>query len=182
MRYSTTRADRVQVLVPALLLAALIILLLIAEAMGAEAPWADYLHAVDQAIANRDSKTATWALGEAHGAALGSRRWEGMLAVGDAALRVGAAFGSSAAARTQARRVYLTALLRAHDTQSVDGVLFACDAFAGLGDRRVVDQCLWVADDLARRSRDERVIARVRAFAERLVDRQLTAGGHRVEP
>ena len=75
---------------------------------------------------------------DAYGEALGSRRWEAMAAVGDAALRVDALAGLPArhptGFRAEARQAYLKALFRARDAGSVEGVERIADAFASLGD------------------------------------------------
>lgn len=177
-----------QGVVPALLLAALLLLLAIVEAIGAaeaiagDAPWADYVIAANQAVAVKDARGATWALGHAFNAAKGSRGWDGLLVVGDAALRAGRALDLERTTLPQARRAYMMALLRARDAGAIDGVLRACHAFATIGDRQVVERCVDVAEGLATRSRDSRALAEVRAVAERLTDRSFAAGGHRIEP
>src|SRR3989304_2195647 len=58
-----------------------------------------------------------------YAAALPSRHWEGLIAVGDVYLRIGDAGAFRAAARTKARKIYRAALLRARDSASVAGVL-----------------------------------------------------------
>ena len=69
----------------------------------------------------------------------------------------------------RARRVYLTALLRARRHGSLDGVLAAGEAFGRLGDREVVQQALAVATDMARRSGDDLARRRVQAFRSQWV-------------
>jgi len=87
-----------------------------------------------------------------------------MIAVGQAALKLGRATGDASIAESRARRVYLTALLRARRQGSLDGVLAAGDAFGRLGDREVVKQALTVATELAARSGDDVAQRRVQAF------------------
>src|SRR5438445_11856052 len=70
---------------------------------------------------------------DAYRAALGSRRWDAMVEVGDAALRIGEATGDREVAAARARRCYLEALFRARDQRSVDGVPRVAEAFAALG-------------------------------------------------
>lgn len=174
MRRSATFSDRVYVMLAGLVVVALVIVLAIAEAMGGqeppaaamEAPWADYVVAVDEALAARDLKAARWALQRAYGAALGSRRWEGMIAVGDAAVRA----GDVPAART----AYLAAVFRARNQRSLEGVLWAAEAFALLGDRPVAQQCLRIAQELA--GRDPAALGRVDVTTQRLADRSMAAG------
>jgi hypothetical protein len=157
-------SNRGSLLFVALAIAVLLIALAIVEALGGQArsgsdqPWAEYLNSMDDALAAGDARAADWALRQAHWVALGSRRWEGMIEVGDAARRVGNV--------TAARTAYLTAAFRARRLGSLDGVLGCAEAFAALGDREVAEQWLGVARDLARPS--ESALARVEAVAESL--------------
>ena len=82
-----------------------------AEAGGAD--WAAQIQAMEQALARGDAATAQAAWREAYTAAHAGREWPGMMAVGDAAIRLGRATGTVAVAESRARRVYLTALFRA---------------------------------------------------------------------
>lgn len=151
----------------ALAIGVLLIALAIVEALGGQAqaesgpPWAEYLKSMDDALASGDTRAADWLLRQAHWAALGSRRWEGMLQVGDAALRTGNV--------TAARTAYLTAAFRARRLGSFEGTLGAAEAFAALGDREAAKQWLGVAEELAQPS--ESALARVRAVAESLGSR-----------
>jgi len=65
-----------------------------------------------------------------------SRQWQGLLAVGDAYLRIGDAVDFRRAFVTTARALYLEALERARDEGSVDGVLGANAALSA------IDECL----------------------------------------
>ncbi len=142
----------------------LLIALAIVEALGGQArgepepPWAPYLRSMDDALAAEDARAADWLLRQAHWMALGSRRWEGMLEVGDAARRA----GNVNAART----AYLTAAYRARRVRSFEGILGAAEGFAALGDREMAEQWLGVATELAHPS--ESALARVRAVADHL--------------
>lgn len=110
--------------------------------------WTAHLAAVDRALARHDVSAAVGAWHDAHGAALASRGWEGMIAVGDAFLRIGAEAGSAHGSRPNARQAYLNALMRAHRDGSADGMRRTAQAFAALGDEAVVEQCYRVADEL----------------------------------
>ena len=136
-----------------------------------ETPWVVHIRAADDALARKDVKTAVAAWDEAHLAAGGSWRWEGLIEVGDAYLRIGEATGYRAAAEATARRVYFAALYRACRKDSFHGVLRAAEAFADLGDQQAVEECLGVADIMA--ADDD---ARVRVQA--LVARQARLAGH----
>jgi hypothetical protein len=120
-----------------------------------ESPWAPAIRRVDDALAAKKTADAIRALHQAHLAALGSRRWDGMLAVGDAARRVGHAVGSAGVYDARARQVYLVALFRARHEGSLDGVLRVAGAFSSLGDTDVVEQCLHIARDLLARKPDD---------------------------
>jgi len=104
---------------------------------------------------------------DAYVAALASRRWDGMVAVGDAYLRLGAATSHESASRAKARQAYLTAFFRARNEESTDGVLRATEAFADLGDRAVAAQCLKTAEALAAKSKASGARDRVAALTER---------------
>jgi hypothetical protein len=95
--------------------------------------------------------------------------------VGDAALRIATIPRLSWAFEAKARQVYLATLFRARDQSSIDRVLRTAEAFAALGDRAVVEQCLRVADDLAARARNPESRERVQVVAALLRDRLLAA-------
>jgi 16S rRNA (cytosine967-C5)-methyltransferase len=77
------------------------------------------------------------------------------------------------AAGGKGRRIYLAALFRARQQESLDGVLRTAEAFAGLGDRELVDRCLRIAESLAARVPDAQARERVREVAERLTNQTL---------
>ena len=111
--------------------------------------WRAHVGTIDQAIARHDVSAAVGAWHDAYGAALASRGWEGMLAVGDAFLRIGAEAGTVGGSRANARQAYLNALIRAHRDGSREGLRQTAAAFAALGDHAVATHCLRVADELA---------------------------------
>jgi hypothetical protein len=111
--------------------------------------WRAHVGRVDRALASHDVSAAVAAWHDAYGAALAGRGWEGMIAVGDAFLRIGAGAGTASGARANARRAYLNALVRAHRDRSIEGMRRTAEAFAALGDRAVAAQCRRVADELA---------------------------------
>jgi len=88
---------------------------------------------MDGALARGDFSTATTARHRADLAALASTSWEGFLAVGDGALRLGEARGARSADEPEARRAYLSALIQARNARSLEGTLRVTDAFARLG-------------------------------------------------
>jgi hypothetical protein len=140
-------------------------------ASGREGPWTPYIRAVDDALGRSDAEAADRAWREAYGAALGSLRWEGMLAVGDAALRIGQVSRHRQTAVATARNAYLAALFRARQQDSLDGILRTAEAFVDLGDREMVEQCLRLARDVTSRgAEDGAADPRVRALAARLAE------------
>lgn len=135
---------------------------------ASDAALSAHLSAIDAALARGDVNAATRALHGAYQVALGSRRWQGMIAFGDAALRVSSVSGVRQPGVQQARRAYLLALFRARGEGSMEGALTAAQSFAALGDREVANGCLSVASKLARTDADR---ARVREMAARVNDR-----------
>lgn len=101
------------------------------------APWVPALSAIDEALTRGDVSTALRTWSEAYSAALRSRDWEGLLAVGDARLRIDQAAGFGKAAAAKARESYLAALLRAGQEGSREGMIRAAEAFDALGDAEV---------------------------------------------
>jgi hypothetical protein len=90
---------------------------------GTTALWKTHLHLVETELASGHVDVAVRAWHDAYGAALESRGWESMIAVGDAFMKIGHAAGTPNGARMNAREAYLTALIRARRTHSVDGAL-----------------------------------------------------------
>ncbi|HEY7652627.1 MAG TPA: hypothetical protein VIG07_07375 [Methylomirabilota bacterium] len=145
---------------------------------SAEADWTARIVEMDQALERGDAPAAHAAWREAYVAAHVGRGWPGMIAVGEAALRVGRATGTPDLYEPRARRAYLTALLRARRHGSVDGVLAAGEAFGRLGDQAVVQQALAVATDLAARSGDDTARRRVQAFRSQWAPRGPVTARH----
>ncbi len=129
--------------------------------------WRGYLEDFERQRAEGHPDVAIRALHDAYGAALQSRHWQAMIAVGDAFLEIGRAPGNAAGARMDARQAYLTALIRARRARSVEGALRTADAFQRLGERDAVDQCLHVAGLLA--EGNEAAQQRVREARQRWV-------------
>jgi len=111
--------------------------------------WQAHLRAVDAELAAGHIDAAVRRWHDAYGAALESKRWEGMIAVGDAFMRIGHATSAPAGAHMNARDAYLVALIRARHEHSVEGVLQSAEAFGRLGDRVVAEQSLVLAEHLA---------------------------------
>ena len=137
--------------------------------------WAQQVERVDAALASHDLRTAREAVRDAYAAAVTSRRWEPLLQVGDAQRRVEEASGFATLGKASARANYLSALLRAREQRSLDGVLAAAAAFSRLGDASVVRQALVVARELA--GRDPLARERVDLAAGELAVRLASADG-----
>jgi hypothetical protein len=128
--------------------------------------WAAHLQKVEQALGEKNVKTATQAWQRAYRAAVRNPGWEALVEVGDAYVRIGEAAGSRKAFEADARQIYLTAFTRARKQDSFDGVLQAAEAFARLGDQELVQQSLQIAKRLA--AQDPEAEADLRAFLARL--------------
>jgi hypothetical protein len=127
--------------------------------------WRVHLDFVEKELARGHVDVAVRAWHDAYGAALESRSWESMIAVGDAFMAIGRASGSVRGARLNARDAYVSAFIRARRQGSLDGVLRSAEAFRSLDDRAVAEQCLHLAARLA--AGDERAEQRVNDARER---------------
>ena len=149
------------------------------HALGSESQiaWKTHLLRVGDALARNDLAGAETSWREAYAAALKSRHWEGMVAVGDAYRMLGERGRFRKTSEAKARQTYLIAFLRARAEGSLEGVLRVADRFAELGDREVVEQCIRVARSIAAKTKDPRAEERVRAFTERWAAR-----AHEIDP
>ena len=136
-------------------------------------PWTEYIRAMDQALAETNATAAVRAWRNAYAAALGMPGWRGLVEVAAASLRIGTLPGFGKASEARARETYWTALFRARQEGSLDGVLRVAEAFADLGDREIVDRCIALARSVAVQARDARGEQRVRVFTERWAARKL---------
>jgi hypothetical protein len=108
------------------------------------------LAAIDHAIARQDLGRAVYEWRGAYGVALGTRRWEAMAAVGDAAMRVdalaGLPTGHPTGFRAEARQAYLKALFQARAARSREGIDGVADRFAALGDKEMAARARRLGD------------------------------------
>lgn len=114
-----------------------------------DSPWISHISAMHDALARHDPSGAVHQWQQAYLAALGSRRWDAMVAVGDASVVMAKESNGQARFVGKAREAYLTALFRSRHEQSLEGVLRVTKAFTDLGDDQVVQQCLRIAHQLA---------------------------------
>jgi len=91
---------------------------------------------VDTALSRGDVSSAVAAWHSAYVSALSTRRWEPLIEAGDAWLKIERASGAPMGA-AKARELYLSALFRARQQGSVEGVRRAAAAFDALGDRDI---------------------------------------------
>lgn len=119
-----------------------------------EPAWAQRLALVDRALGARNLSRAIYEWQEAYGAAIGSRHWEALVAVGDAALRIEALAGRSAKLRADAREAYLSALFRARAQRAPDGVARVVAAFERLGDGEAVERGRQIAREIIGREHE----------------------------
>jgi hypothetical protein len=111
---------------------------------------AESLERMGAALSGNDMSTAIKAWHEAYELALRARRWDGLVACGEAALRLAEASTIKEPwPSMKARELFLGALFRARSAGSVEGVLAAATGFARLGDREVVNHGLKLAQTLA---------------------------------
>lgn len=135
------------------------------EAFG---PWTGHIQVMDQALTGGNAGDSVRAWRQAYSAALSHPGWLGLLIVAAASLRLAGFAGLAGSAAARARETCWIAFFRARQQRSLDGVLRAAEAFAQLGDRTIVEQCLRVAEGLAARAEDSADAARVRLSAARL--------------
>lgn len=121
---------------------------------AAVADWREPLQRAEAALANGERGAAQQAWEQAYRAAMQVRTTEGLLAVGDAYLRIGEAARNRATAVASARRIFLTALFQARERRDAPGVAAAAAAFASLGDRDVADRGFEIATAVANRHGD----------------------------
>jgi len=133
---------------------------------SSEAPWTPAIRAVDDALAAGDVTTAVQTWSEAYSIAARSRRWEGLMAVGDARIRIDHTAGRGKVSVAKARESYLAALVRARQEGSLEGVLQAAEAFDALGDAEVATEALRIAEAVAGRDPGSAVLARLAALRE----------------
>ena len=107
--------------------------------------WVQRIALVDEALGRSELSRAIYEWREAYGAALGSRRSEGLIAVGDRAVRIAELTRGSGYFLTEARSVYMHAALRARAERSRDTILGIAELFEKLGDTERAGQVRRIA-------------------------------------
>lgn len=114
--------------------------------------WMEAVARVDRALAERDVSTAVREWRTAYSVSLATRRWQPMIEVGDAALRIRTVSGAQPGYEAKAREAYMVALVQARRLRSADGVLRTSEAFARLGDQEVAQQVRHVFERMVART------------------------------
>lgn len=136
---ATVSSGRTDETVPAVSKAAVETDQLSQTAKLAATDWQRQLARVDEALAVANASAAIYEWREAYGAALRSRRWEALAAVGDAGARIEELMGSTGRYRAETRQAYLSALFRARAAGSAQGIQRAAAGFEALGDQDAAD-------------------------------------------
>ena len=111
--------------------------------------WAQRIALVDGAIERSDLSRAIYEWREAYGAANRSGSSEGLIAVGDRAIRLAELSNGSRYFLTEARYIYMHAAFRARAERSRDTILRIVDVFEKLGDAERADQVRRIAEHLS---------------------------------
>ena len=111
--------------------------------------WAQRIALVDSAIERSDLSRAIYEWREAYGAAVKSGRSEGLIAVGDRAIRLAEFSSGSGYFLTEARYIYMHAAFRARAERSRDTILRIGDVFEKLGDAERAGQVRRIAENLS---------------------------------
>jgi hypothetical protein len=138
------------------------------------ASWDQYIQVMDDALTRGDLNAAEMARQEAFLAARGSRRWDAMVAVGDASVRLMRSPGASPTLGAEARRIYRWALFRARQQGSLEGVVRVSEAFIELDDREAARDGLAMATAMLTGSGAHDDADRVKALSDRLDDQAST--------
>ena len=107
--------------------------------------WVQRIALVDEALGRSELSRAIYQWREAYGAAVRSGRAEGLIAVGDRAIRIAELAGGSGYFLTEARYVYVQATLRARAERSRETILGIAELFEQLGDTERAGQVRRIA-------------------------------------
>ena len=110
--------------------------------------WAQRIARVDEALGRADLSRAIYEWREAYGAALRNGGSEGLIAVGDRAVRIERAGGSGYFLR-EGKDVYVYAAFRARAERSRDTILGIAKAFEQLGDSERAEQVRRIAASMS---------------------------------
>ena len=111
--------------------------------------WAQRIALVDDAIERSQMSRAIYEWREAYGAANRSGSSEGLIAVGNRAIRLAEFSSGSGYFLTEARSIYMHAAYRARAERSRDTILRIVDVFEKLGDAERAGQVRRIAENLS---------------------------------
>ena len=111
--------------------------------------WVQRIAVVDEALGRSDLSRAIYEWREAYGAAVRSGRSEGLIAVGDRAIRIAKLAGGSGYFLREGRSVYVHAALRARAEGSRDTILGIAELFEKLGDTERAGQVRRIAGSVS---------------------------------
>jgi hypothetical protein len=111
--------------------------------------WAQRIALVDGALERSDLSRAIYEWREAYGAANRRGSSEGLIAVGDRAIRLAELSNGSGYFLSEARQIYMHAAFRARAERSRDTILRIVDVFEKLGDAERADQVRRIAENLS---------------------------------
>ena len=107
--------------------------------------WVGRIAGVDEALGRADLSRAIYEWREAYGAALRTGRSEGLIAVGDRAIRIAELAGGSGYFLREAREVYVHAALRARAELARDTIFEIAARFEQRGDAERAEQVRRIA-------------------------------------
>ena len=111
--------------------------------------WVGRIALVDEALGRSDLSRAIYEWREAYGAAVRSGRSEGLIAVGDRAIRLAKLTSGSGYFLTEAKYVYVHAALRARAERSRDTILGIAELFEQHGDTERAEQVRRIAASMS---------------------------------
>ena len=111
--------------------------------------WAQRIARVDAALVRSDLNVAIYEWREAYGAAVRTKRSDGLIAVAARAIRIAELAGGSGYFRNEARYIYVHAALRARAERSPETILGIAEAFDKLGDTERASQVRRIAEQLS---------------------------------
>ena len=109
--------------------------------------WAQRIARVDAALGRSELRPAIYEWREAYGAAVRTKRSEGLIAVADRAIRIAELAGGSGYFLNEARYIYVHAALRARAERSRETILGIAEAFEKLGDAERAGQVRRIAEN-----------------------------------
>ena len=98
--------------------------------------WGQRIALVDEALGRAELSRAIYEWREAYGAALKSKRSDGLIAVGDRGIRIAELAGGSSHLRSEVGDIYMHAARRASAEGSRDTILGIAGRFERLGDTK----------------------------------------------